>query len=135
MVDPTDERHEHPEQAPAPMPRPGHPLLLLDASRVKIIHRPRFTNSEILLLNRLINESPEPVFIDELRALLVPFGVGYPTTASIKQHVTHIRAKLGEQRNHPVQIISVKERIDNPWGVPWLTVVGYRWNNNAEPDQ
>lgn len=125
MVDPTDRRIQ-------PTGQPSrHPLVPMDR-RVRILHRPRFTSSEILLLNALINRAPDPVSVRELRQLLAPFSAAYPTVQSIKQHVAHLRAKLGEPRRFPVQILSVKERRPNEWGVNWLQVVGYRWNDEAE---
>lgn len=120
MVDPTDSQRV----------AVRHPLVPMDR-RIRILHRPRFTSSEILLLNALINRAPDPVSLGELRQLLAPFGVGYPTVASIQQHVVHIRGKLGEPRNNPVQVLTVKDYQPNAWGASTLQTVGYRWNDEA----
>jgi DNA-binding response OmpR family regulator len=73
------------------------------------LRRPRFTTSEIIILNELMNKSPEPVTISRLKRLLQSHSSRlYPIyETAIGQHMSHLRAKLGEQSRHHTLIVSV----------------------------
>lgn len=97
-----------------------HPLISRRSIHdIEIKRRPRFTTSEAIILNALVNADGQPVALGRLRELVSAFSYGYPTEASVKQHVGSLRAKLGETKFHPTQILSEVNDAGR--------VVGYRW--------
>ena len=64
------------------------------------LRRARFTDTEIRILNALINAGGEPVTVRQL-AHLVEGSV-----SSVNSHVYHLRMKLGEKRHAPAMIVN-----------------------------
>jgi DNA-binding winged helix-turn-helix (wHTH) protein len=93
---------------------------------VPIRNRPRFTISEAVLLNALVNAAPEAVTIHDLCRRLAPFGFSlrFKRRDSVLTHISSLRAKLGDIRYRP-QII--RTRYDESG-----MVVAYYWNDTPE---
>lgn len=89
------------------------------------LRRPRFTASEILILNELVNRSPKPVTARRLQKLLQGYSSrSYPITPdTTRQHIANLRAKLGEQSRKPTLIVTVY--VEHPNGGPELA---YRYS-------
>lgn len=107
-----------------------HPLVPTSFRDALPRRRPRFTTSEAVILNALVNAAPEPVSLASLQVRLRPFAtnsyahrVGI-TEASVRQHLVSIRAKLGDTKGRPDLIVSVLDE--------HRRLVGYRWV--GEPD-
>ena len=111
----------------------NHPLLraaLADTSNVPIRYRPRFTATEAILLNLLVNASPRHVTTEEILRHLrrySPHGMGI-MESSLKQALVQLRAKLGEKAWDPQQIVTIKHKFKKPGQDRelWHTI-GYRW--------
>lgn len=121
MVDPSDHH---------PLSRGVTPITLGDTSNVPIRYRPRFTITEAIILNLLVNASPRHVTTDEILRQLrrySPHGVGV-MASSLKQAMVQLRAKLGEKAWDPQQIVTVKRKFKQPGSdrEQWHTV-GYQW--------
>lgn len=104
----------------------SHPLIAL--RRVDVFkRRPRLTSQEALVLNAIVNGEGEPVALDHLVAVLYR---GRRTFRSDRRNasrvVSSLRAKLGEERNRPIQIVT--EHVERR-GQP---VVAYRYVENWE---
>jgi DNA-binding response OmpR family regulator len=101
--------------------RSVHPLM--PRVDIPITRRPRFTNSQAIILNTLVN-SQGPVDIKRLVRLVDQFlGREYQTTEqSIRSQIYQIRAKLGEEFRHPTQIVTTS--IQKPDG-EWVTAFKY----------
>jgi DNA-binding response OmpR family regulator len=72
------------------------------------LRRPRFTMSEVLIINELVNKSPEPVTLHRLWRLLNSYnGRQYEVTKdSIRVHIANIRAKIGEVSRKPTALVT-----------------------------
>lgn len=79
--------------------------------------RPRFTRTEILALNQLVNAEGEPVTVGELGHTCDMME------SSIVQLIYRLRVKLGEDFNDPKLITSASFKDEN--GVRWKA---YRFN-------
>lgn len=99
-----------------------HPLISI--RDVPIKRRPRFTTSEAVVLNALVNAAPDTLTISTLREKVSPFSPYLPTRASIFRLVGSLRAKLGEKRYRPSQIVSVKNDDHQ--------IIGFRWVDDEE---
>lgn len=112
-----------------------HPLIPSnDVSSVRIINRPRFTMSEAVILNMLVNAAPDPVSLVRLRARVgLVSSWGSPTDQTIRSLIGSLRAKLGEPSHHPRQIRGVRSQRLNPWGVQTSQITAYRWADPNEP--
>lgn len=104
-----------------------HPLLpaLFTSSMVPIKRRPRFTTGEAVVLNALVNAAPEYVSIRELQRRLDPFAAYLVTRSTIQRLVNSLRAKLGDTKNRPEIIVSVR---DQDYDTRW--VAGYVWKGD-----
>jgi DNA-binding response OmpR family regulator len=88
-----------------------------------LIHRrPRLTTSEAMILNALINASNQPVSMGRLRDLITPVSNRFPTRKTVMHHVSNLRAKLGEPKRQPENLLSEV----NDEG----RVIGYRWRDS-----
>jgi hypothetical protein len=111
-----------------------HPLVPTDTSSIRIVNRPRFTLSEAVLLNMLVNAQPDMVSMERLRARVgLVSSWGTATNQTIQSLVGSLRAKLGEPAHHPRQIRGVKAKRLNTWGAETMQLVGYRWADPNEP--
>jgi DNA-binding response OmpR family regulator len=101
--------------------RSVHPLL--PRVDVLITRRPRFTASQAIILNTLVN-SQGPVDIKRLVRLVDQFlNREYQTTEqSIHSQIYQIRAKLGEESHHPTQIITTAVQLRSG---EWVTAFKY----------
>jgi DNA-binding response OmpR family regulator len=123
---------------------PEHPLtqarseLPVDTGNVPIRYRPRFTTTEALILNTLVNAAPDPVSMEAIQRLLQRYsrhGMGI-MESSVKQAMVQLRAKLGEKAYQPRQIVSVTKRYKKPGAShEWDHIVGYRWVDPYAGDQ
>jgi DNA-binding response OmpR family regulator len=86
-----------------------HPILPEQSVERAPLRRPRFTATEVLILNELLNKSPDPVPVSSLVKLLRRYSgrlyLVYPS--AVKQHVVNLRAKLGEASRQPTLIITL----------------------------
>jgi hypothetical protein len=112
------------------IPDPGDAVYMpmhIGDSTIKLRRRPRFTLSEAVALNVIVNAAPNPVAIGTLQekiGLVSPFG--RPTRSSIAHLIGQIRAKLGEQRRNPTQLVSIRGT------EAYHRVIGYRWVDNDQ---
>jgi DNA-binding response OmpR family regulator len=82
-----------------------HPLLVDRHNDIPLYKRPRFTPTEILVLNALVNNAPYPITTTALVRVLRQLNTGFiPTEGTIRSAIRTIRAKLGEERYKPVRI-------------------------------
>lgn len=90
---------------------------------------PRFTPQEVMILNVIVANYPDPVRIDDviayLRRNLAESAWGGPTRDSVIVAMTQIRAKLGEKKNHPSRLISVYRANDGHH--QGRRLLGYAW--------
>jgi DNA-binding response OmpR family regulator len=72
------------------------------------LRRPRFTASEVLILNELVNRSPRSVTRRRLVQLLQRHSSRYYpiTDPALQAHVKNLRAKLGEVARRPSMIVT-----------------------------
>lgn len=106
-----------------------HPLVP-DTSSVPIRFRPRFTMTEAMILNLLVNAAPQHVTIREIQHQLARFRRDKVPMmeSSVKQTMVGLRAKLGERAWDPQQVVSVTELYQKPGrSRPVYHLVGYRW--------
>jgi DNA-binding response OmpR family regulator len=84
------------------------------------LRRPRFTTSEVIILNELVNAAPKPVTLRRLHKLLSGYSRRpYPiTNDAIRTHVVNIRAKLGEASRKPTAILTT--HVETTKGEPEL---------------
>src|SRR5262245_63570156 len=124
MVNPTDERIESrgPRKEPTPLVRPTPSL---DTSAITIINRPRFTQIEALILNLLHNQHPRIVTVSEIQRYIAPMCYITPTDQTVTAHIVNLRAKLGEPKWQPKQIVSIWRLYKNAQGYTRLHRIGY----------
>jgi hypothetical protein len=114
MVDPTDDRRPF-----------EHPLIRS--------YHPRFTSSEIALLNLLVNRAPGYASIREIKQTLAPLSYyGHVTDGTLTQHLVKIRQKIGEPVHAATRILPVKEMVAVEGYLTRRKVVGYRWVDRPE---
>jgi DNA-binding response OmpR family regulator len=84
------------------------------------LRRPRFTMSEVLIINELVNKSPEPVTLRRLHKILSGYSARpYPITdEAIKTHIANLRAKIGEVSRRPTALVTT--HVERPTGDPEL---------------
>lgn len=121
MVDPTNDEPTHPLTQPRALP---------DTATIRLRYRPRFTTTEAVILNTLVNHSPDMVKLDDLRRIIGRSYInGMPVMeSSVKQAMVNLRAKIGEKAWNPTQIRSVYRKYKAP-GARYAVdhLVGYRW--------
>ena len=138
MVNPHDPRTDTsaPTETRGPRrPTPITPASLpkqTDTSKITIINRPRFTQIEALILNLLHNSHPKIVTIPEIARYIKPMCYVEPTDNTVSAHIVNLRAKIGEPKWEPRQIVSIWRKYKNAQGYVRLHRIGYRWVEPGE---
>ena len=130
MVDPTnDQTSSHPltylpgQRKERRDPTPEE----TNTDKVIIVNRPRFTPAEALLLNLLVNSHPNVVTYAEIIRYITPVCYVQPRESTVGQHLTNLRAKLGEPKWQPRQIVTVYRYYRSAVGRQGWHAIGVRW--------
>lgn len=102
----------------------SHPLIVLPTKANVFQRRPRLTNQEALILNMLVNADGEPVTLGAIVANIYRGQHIYNSYyKSVRQVISTLRAKLGEEAWRPTQIQTVYAQRKG------RAVLAYRWHD------